>query len=209
MGVVLTTFETWYVAGWSLFCVLGLVIGIRGVRIPWRDARAFLLVPWKIALFAPAIVFVTLAGRFTDDETWDLVTGGGMSIFTALTAWWAVGTMARVVRKLAPPSHLIVALAVMFFSSAWFYDGYLLLRDHAYTPRWLGNLMLSPTTYLCAGIVQNLELREGKLALAWTRADWPRPLTDRTKHWPLALAALPFVAVAADFLVGAVGWHLP
>jgi hypothetical protein len=164
-----------------------------------------------VAVFAPAILFVTFAGHFTDDETWDLVTGAGMSILTVGTAWWSVGTAARVVRRKRPVRELVVAVAVMLFASSWFYDGYLLLRDGAYTPRWLGNLMLSPTVYICAGLLANLELDEKRrLAFAFTRSDWPRPLpTSQRVGWPLVLASLPLVAIAAYFLVAFVGWHLP
>jgi hypothetical protein len=154
---------------------------------------------------------VTFAGRFTDDETWDLVTGSGMSLLTVGTAWWSVGTIARVVRRKAPPAELMVAIAVMFFASSWFYDGYLLLRDGAYTARWVGNLMLSPTVYLCAGVLTSLEMGDdGKLGFAFTRADWPRPLASKRRiGWPLVLASLPLVGIAGYFLVGAVGWHMP
>jgi hypothetical protein len=127
------------------------------------------------------------------------------------TAWWSVGTAARVVRHQRPRSELVVALAVMLFASSWFYDGYLLLRDGAYTARWLGNLMLSPTIYLCAGLLSNLELERTtrKLSFAFTRQDWPHPLPDaRTVGWPLVLASVPLVAIAVWFLVGFVGWHL-
>lgn len=205
--------ELWiYLAGWLSFCVAAAILAIRTVTIRPRDALAFLAVPWKLVVFVPAILFVGFAGRFTDDETWDLATGFGMSILTVGTAWWAVGTAARVVRKMAPPAHLFVAIAVMLFASSWSYDGYLLLRDGAYTPRWLGNLMLSPTIYLCAGLVQNLEMQGGKLAFAFTRASWPRLPADRSASklsWAIALTAIPLVAIAAWFLVGFVGWHLP
>jgi len=140
---------------------------------PPRDVWAFLRAPWKVALFVPAVVFVTFAGRFTDDETWDVVSGGGMSILTVATSWWSVGTLVRVVRRIRPAREAIVAVALALFSSSWFYDGWLLLRDGAYTARWLGNLMLSPTIYLCAGLLSNLEINEGRLALAFVRADWP------------------------------------
>ena len=137
-----------------------------------------------------------------------------LSVLTVATAWWSVGAAARVVRRARPVSHLVVALALTLFSSSWFYDGYLLLRDGAYSQRWLGNLMLSPTIYLCAGVVLNLELREGRVALAFTRADWPRPVLTQTRQttqtaatWRLLLAAVPFVVVAAYFLAGFVGWR--
>ena len=201
---------TVYLAGWCSFLALAAVIAWRSVRLDVRDALAFLLVPWKVAVFVPAILFVTFAGRFTDDETWDVVSGGGMSVLTVATAWWSVGTAVRVVRRLRPARELVVAIGVTLFSASWFYDGYLLLRDGSYTPRWLGNLLLSPTIYLCAGLLSNLEIDErGRLGFAFTRADWPRPLpTARRVSLTMVLVSLPLVAIAAWFLVGFVGWHL-
>ena len=207
----MTPFLEGYVASWSLVCLVAAVVAWRTVRIPRDDAKAFLLAPWKVAVFVPAILFVTFAGHFTDDETWDVVSGAGMSILTVGTSWWSVGTAVRVVRRKAPVRELFVALAVMFFASSWFYDGYLLLRDGAYTARWLGNLMLSPTIYLCAGLLANFEIGEDRrLGFAFTREDWPRPLPGKPKvGLPLVLASVPLVAIAAWFLVGFVGWHLP
>lgn len=198
-----------YVAGWCAFTILAALVAWRSVRIDWRAALRFLLVPWKVALFVPAILFVTFAGRFTDDETWDVISGGGMSILTVLTAWWSVGTAVRVLRRRAPARELLVAAATTLFSSSWFYDGYLLLRDGAYTQRWQGNLMLSPTIYLCAGLLSNLEIDEaGALTFAFTRPDWPQPrATSKRVRLRLVLVALPLVAIAAWFLVGFVGWH--
>jgi hypothetical protein len=207
----MTPFLVGYLSAWVAFCLVAARVAWRIVRVPWADARAFLFVPWKVAVFAPAILFVTFAGRFTDDETWDLVTGSGMSLLTVGTAWWSVGTIARVARRKAPLPELVVAIAVMFFASSWFYDGYLLLRDGAYTARWVGNLMLSPTVYLCAGLLTNFEMGDDRrLGFAFTRADWPRPLQGKRQiGWPLVLASLPLVGIAAYFLVGAVGWHMP
>jgi hypothetical protein len=208
----MTPFLRCYVAGWVSFCLLAIGLAsrdrqIRALRA--NDVVRFLSTPWKLALFVPAILFTTFAGHFTDDETWDVVSGGGMSVLTVLTAWWSVGTIARVVRRAAPARHLPFAVALTLFSSSWFYDGYLLLRDGAYTARWLGNLVLSPTIYACAGLVANLELRDGRLSLAFTRSDWPRPMSPSPRAWPLLLASVPFVLVAAYFLVGFVGWRVP
>jgi hypothetical protein len=207
----MTPFLVAYLSSWIAFCVVAALVAWRSVRVSRADALAFLLVPWKVAIFVPAILFVTLAGHFTDDETWDVVSGAGMSLLTVGTAWWSVGTTARVVRKKQPLRELVVALAVMLFSSSWFYDGYLLLRDGAYSARWLGNLMLSPTIYICAGLLTNLELdADRRLSFAFTRSDWPRPLpTKRHVGWPLVLASVPLVAIAAYFLVAFVGWRMP
>lgn len=208
MTTNLEPFFVRYIVGWLVFCLVAVVLAARSVRLRPRDIVAFLGVPWKVALFGPAIVFVTFAGHFTDDETWDVVSGGGMSILTVLTSWWAVGTAVRVVRRQRPWPELVVAIAVTLFASSWFYDGYLLLRDGAYSARWLGNLMLSPTIYLAAGVVSNLELREGgTIGFAFSRASWPAPPPRRSASLALALASLPFVIIAGYFLVGFVGWH--
>lgn len=198
-----------YVAGWLSFCALAAVLGLRDRTAFAAEARLyarFLCVPWKLAVFAPALLFVTFAGRLTNDETWDVICGGGMSVLTFLTAPWAVGTVYKVILRQRGPRHLVVAAALWLFSAAWFYDGYLLLRDGAYTARWLGNLMLSPFIYLCAGLVWNLEARTRWLgALSFLRADWPAPPPD-PRFGPVVLMGLPFAVAGFIVLVTFVKW---
>lgn len=192
-----------YVVCWVAFCALAAVLAFKDVRPDWSRERAFLTVPWKLAVFVPAMAFVTFAGRWTDDETWDVVTGFGMSAFTFLTAGWSVGTLYKVTKRERPWSHAIVAIALLLFSSSWFYDGWLLLRDGEYTRRWLGNLRLSPIIYVCAGLLLNLEPG----GFGFTRADWPRPSSTRVSA-KMVLTAVPLVLVAAWVLVAYVGWHV-
>lgn len=202
------TFLLRYLVSWVAFCTLALVLFVKDVKVDWRAQLNALLVPWRVAVFLPAVVFVTFAGRYTNDETWDVVCGGGMSVLTVFTSGWSIGTLARVLRREAGFSHAIVAVALALVSSSWFYDGYLLLRDGAYTHRWLGNLQLSPIIYVCAGLLLNLELRAGRLAFAFSRADWPTPRSD-SLSWKLIVAAVPLVLVAAYVLVAFVSWTLP
>lgn len=198
----MTDFLVKYVVAWLAFCAFALVLAIRHVRLDWSAELAFLTVPWKLAVFVPAIVFVTFAGHWTDDETWDVVTGFGMSALTFLTAGWSVGTLYKVARRERPLSHAFVAIAVMLFASSWFYDGWLLLRDGAYTRRWLGNLRLSPIIYVSAGLLLNLEVG----GFGFTRTDWPKPSSKQISA-KMVLAAVPLVLIAAYVLVAYVGWH--
>ena len=135
---VISPFFFKYTAIWASFCVVAVLILVwdrkRLVR-EWREYWWFLSVPWKLWLFVPAFIFVTFAGRYTDDETWDLVTGSGMAILTFLTAPWVVGLIYQVFVGRKPVRFLIVALALLLFSSSWFYDAYLLWRDGMYTQR--------------------------------------------------------------------------
>ncbi len=206
-AMALNGFLVKYLVGWVSFCILALVLAIKDVRPQWADEFAFLTVPWKLALFTPALVFVTFAGRFTDDETWDTISGGGMSLLTYLTAGWAVGTLFKVLAGERPFGAAVVAVALVLFSSSWFYDGYLLLRDGLYTRRWLGNLMLSPIIYASAGVLLNLEVRGRGVGFGFTRPDWPRPQVSGSS-WLLAAAAVPLVLIAAYVLVAFVGWRL-
>jgi len=137
-----------------------------------------------------------------------------MAILTFLTAPWSIGLIYQVRVGRRPLRYLVVAIALLLFSSSWFYDGYLLLRDGFYTGRWAGNLMLSPFIYVAAGMLWNLEakdsedFREGPgFRLSFVRADWPKRPVD-TRFGPLVLISIPFIVVAAFVLVAFVGWKV-
>ena len=142
------------------------------------------------------------------------MTGSGMAILTFLTAPWVVGLIYQVLVGRRPLRYLIVAIALLLFSSSWFYDAYLLLRDGVYTHRWASNLMLSPFIYAAAGMLWNLEAKESAdfregpgFRLSFVREDWPtRPVDPR--FGPLVLISIPFIVIAAFVLVEFVGWKV-
>jgi hypothetical protein len=198
-----------YIVLWVFFCLLAAAILARdrkSLRAEWRDYFRFLCVPWKLVVFVPALVFVTFAGRFTDDETWDVVTGSGMSVLTFITAPWSVGLFYQALMGGRAPRYVIVSVALCLFSSSWFYDGYLFWRDGSYTPRWLGNLLLSPIIYLAAGLLWNLEAKAGGgFRFSFTTPDWPKPPVN-TSFRPLLLISIPLILIAAFVLVAFVRW---
>lgn len=213
----MTPFLVRYTVAWVCFCLVAVFILVwdRKRLVPeWREYISFLCVPWKLCLFVPALLFVTFAGRYTNDETWDVVTGSGMAILTFVTAPWSIGLIYQVFVGRRPLRYLVVAIALLLFSSSWFYDGYLLLRDGVYTHRWAGNLLLSPFIYVAAGMLWNLEakdsgdFREGPgFRLSFFRADWPKRPVD-TRFGPLVMVSIPFVVIAAFVLVAFVGWKV-
>jgi hypothetical protein len=202
---------------WASSCLVAVFILVwdRKRLVPeWRDYWRFLCVPWKLCLFVPAFLFVSFAGRYTNDETWDFVTGSGMALLTFLTAPWSIGLIYLVLAGRRPLRYLVVAIALLLFSSSWFYDAYLLWRDGAYTPRWAGNLMLSPFIYVAAGLLWNLEAKDGwdirensGFRLSFVRTDWPSRPVD-TRFGPLVLVSIPLIVIAAFVLVAFVGWNL-
>jgi hypothetical protein len=204
-----------YMAVWISICTGAAILVVRERRTLFPEFRryfAFLLIPWKLCLFVIAFIFVTFAGRYTNDETWDWVTGSGMSILTFLTAPLSVGLIYQVLMGRRPPRYLVIAFAMLLFSSSWFYDSYLLIRDGAYTRRWAGNLMLSPFIYLAAGILWNLEAKEGsdfsdgdRIRLSFVRMDWPSRPTN-TSFEPLIVISIPLIMIAAFVIVALVNW---
>jgi hypothetical protein len=189
-----------------LLAVAILVQERKTVLSQMHEYFRFLCVPWKLMLFFPALIFVTFAGRFTDDETWDIVTGSGMSILTFLTAPWSIATGYQVLFGRRPGRYLFVAMVLCLFSSSWFYDGYLFWRDGLYTPRWLGNLMLSPIIYISAGLLWNLETKpSGGFTLSFLRPDWPKP-PGNPSFRALILIAFPLILLAGFVLVAFVRW---
>jgi hypothetical protein len=199
-----------YIAFWVLFCLIAIAILYKDRKQlypEWREYWRFLCVPWKLAIFVPAFLFVTFAGRFTDDETWDLVTGSVMSILTFLTAPWVLGVFYQVIKGKKPPRYIIVATALCLFSCSWFYDGYLYWRDGHYTSRWQGNLILSPIVYFAAAQLWNLEAwNERFVRPGFIRSDWPKPPLDK-RFGPILLASIPFILIATGMLVAFVNWH--
>ncbi|MEW6157213.1 MAG: hypothetical protein AB1813_07245 [Verrucomicrobiota bacterium] len=178
------------------------------VGLELRRYCRYLTMRWKLAIFVPAFLFVTVAGRFTDDETWDVISGGGMSLLTYFSAPWCLGMVYQVIVGRRPRHYLFVASALLLFSSSWFYDGYLLLRDGCYTTRWWSNLMLSPIIYLAAGFLWNLEAH-GRFGvrLGFVRADWPsRPMDGR--FLPILFFSIPLILIAGFVLVAFVQWRL-
>ena len=98
-----------YVAIWASFCLIAIVILVwdrKRLTHEWREYLRFLSVHWKLCLFVPAFLFVTFAGRYTNDETWDWVTGSGMAILTFLTAPGVAGLIYQVLVGRRPLRYL-------------------------------------------------------------------------------------------------------
>jgi hypothetical protein len=211
MDIQLSPFHRRYVYGWVSFSLLALALAFhdrRALAAEWRLYLRLLGVRWKLLVFVPAVLFVTSAGRFTDDETWDMTSGGGMAVLTILTSGWVVGVIYKVLAGERPVRWLVLAAAAWLFSSSWFYDGYLLLRDGAYTRRWLGNLMLSPIIYLCAGLLTNLEGDPVKpwRFLAFQRPDWPAAPVRPAFTLMVGVLCVPLILIGAFILVAFVDW---
>jgi hypothetical protein len=200
-----------YLSFWIFLTAIGLAVAAadRRMAVDLRPYLKFLCIPWKIAVLVPAALFVTFAGRFAFDDTWDTVTGGGMSVLTYLTAPWAVGTAYLVAMGQRPARHGFIALVACLFSASWFYDAWLLYRDGYYSPMWLPNLLLSPFLYVAGGLLWNLEVDgEGRPMFGFFRKDWPAPPKHRQEGRWLALVCLPPILIVATVLRFCVTWRI-
>ncbi|NIM99365.1 MAG: hypothetical protein GTO24_15210 [candidate division Zixibacteria bacterium] len=200
----MTTFSIFYTLGWSLACLAAIHLMLRhrsaiGLFRPqyWH----FLLQGWKIVTFLIAAVGLTIIAPYTGDPTWDYVDASFMSILTFATAPWAVGTLYLAIRGKAMFAQAYVAICIWIFSASWSYDLYLVLRDGFYPVTWLPNMFASSVLYILAGLLWNLDWKEGRgVIFGFMEPSWPQ-VTDSPVFRKILWFAIPFMVLAAGMIV--------
>ena len=187
-----------YMSAYATACVVAafLMFRERSALVLFRPAyRQYMQSPWKLLTFAIAAVSMIVMAPYTGDPTWDYIDATFMSVLTFMTAPWAVGTLYQALHRRAQVIHVYIAVCVWMFSVSWLYDVYILLRFGYYPPTWLPNIVLSSILYFAAGMMWNLEWREGRgVVFGFMESDWPNPAHDlgfRKVIW----FALPFSTV--------------
>lgn len=169
----------YYLASYVVACVLAVMLAYRERRalvLFSTQYRRFLFAPWKVVTFAVAALSMTIMAPYTGDPTWDYIDASFMSILTFLTAPWAVGTLYLALQRRAKATHVYIAACVWMLSVSWAYDVYILLRNGYYPPTWLPNIVLSSILYFAAGLMWNLQRREGRgVVFGFMEPDWPDP----------------------------------
>jgi hypothetical protein len=141
--------------------------------------RLYLFSKWKLLTFAIAALSMIVMAPYTGDPTWDYVDAAFMSILTFLTAPWAVGTLYLALKRQAQPTHIYIAVCVWMFSVSWAYDVYILLKHGYYPPTWLPNIVLSSILYFAAGLMWNLQRKEGRgVVFGFMAPGWPDPASE-------------------------------
>ena len=178
----MTTLFTAYLSGYSLACVvaIGLMIRERATLILFRpEYRKYMASGWKLATFAVAAIAMTVMAPYTGDPTWDYFDASFMSILTYLTAPWAVGTLYLALQRKANAVHVYIAVCVWMFSVSWAYDVYILLKTGYYPATWLPNIVLSSILYFAAGLLWNLQRKEGRgVVFGFMEPGWPDPSNE-------------------------------
>lgn len=194
----MNTAFTAYMTGYTLACIIAAVFMYRERKslILFRASyRQFLLTPWKLTTFAIAALSMTVMAPYTGDPTWDYVDASFMSILTFLTAPWAVGTLYLAIRRKAKPLHVYIAVCIWMFSVSWLYDVYILVKDGYYPPTWLPNIVLSSILYFCAGMMWNLQKKEGRgVVFGFMERGWP-DASHELRFRQIAWFALPFMVL--------------
>ncbi|MBU2551844.1 MAG: hypothetical protein KKB20_25765 [Proteobacteria bacterium] len=190
----------WYLGAWIVATVAAIVLTFsRRQEFPLLDKAyfRFISVPWKAFTFLIAISGMILIAPYTGDPTWDYFDAAGMAFLTYVTAPWSVGTFYRFIIKQASWIDLYIALCLMLFTSSWFYDGYILIRDGVYPVSWWSNLIISPTLYISGGLFWNLARgRGGGVRFAFQWEDWYRHDYE-TSAVKIIWVMIPFMLFAA------------
>ena len=196
-----------YIGLWSTSCLVAVLVYLRyrdtfviSQRAYWR----FLFVRWKVVTFAIAAIGITLIAPYTGDPTWDYCDAMVMAILTFFTAPWVVGVMYKTATRAIPLRETYVAFCAWMFTTSWFYDTYILLRDGDYPQTWLANIFASTALYVFGGLLWNLDwIPERGTVFAFMEKDWPsqeiRPVFSRIIWFGLVfmilvtLMMLPFL----------------
>lgn len=170
---------TAYLSAYTVACFVAAILMVRerGSLILFKSAyRRYLRSPWKLLTFAIAALSMIIMAPYTGDPTWDYIDAAFMSILTFLTAPWAVGTLYMALKRQARAVHIYIAVCVWMFSASWAYDVYILLKHGYYPPTWVPNIVLSSILYFAAGLMWNLQRREGRgVIFGFMEPDWPNP----------------------------------
>ncbi len=151
-----------------------------------------------------AMMGITLAAPYSGDPTWDYFDSIVISILVYLFSPWAVGTLYLFINKKTSYKNLFIAIVMLLFSSSWFYDGYILIRDGNYPATWLQNLIISPTFFIAAGMFWNLEYLPGSgVKFSFQLENWYNRQIS-TNFRKIFWIALPF----ALFTLYAVLWFI-
>jgi len=208
MVIELTPAFTAYMAVYMLACAVAAMLMIRERKtlLLFRpEYRRFMTSKWKLLTFAVAALSMIVMAPYTGDPTWDYVDAAFMSVLTFLTAPWAVGTLYQALKRRARPVHVYIAVCVWMLSVSWLYDVYIILKHGYYPPTWLPNIVLSSILYFAAGLMWNLQHKEGRgIVFGFMEADWPNPnreLGFRQVMWFALPIMLLVTAMIAPFLL--------
>jgi hypothetical protein len=117
-----------------------------------------------------------------------------------------VGVIYRVWKRWERPHQLFIAGVLWMLSTSWLYDLYLFLRDGVYPVTWLANMAASSLLYAAAGLLWNLDWREGRGVLfAFQDREWllaPDPRGQRHIFWFVVIFAALGAAMIIPYLRG-------
>ena len=200
----MSTFIFIYLVCWVFACLIALVLYMRdknSYALSHATYWRFLFVRWKVITFLIAATGMTVIAPYTGDPTWDYTDALFMSVLTFLTAPWSIGSIYKVLKKEIPFQQGFVAVCLWMFSASWSYDFYLLIRDGKYPATWFANIFASSALYLLAGLLWNLEYRQGRGAIfSFMEADWPNPANNVV--FPKILwFALPIMALVTALIL--------
>lgn len=199
-----------YLSAWIAFLVFSVGIVTKNWNHFKTDSRKYwpyLTTKWKLVTFAVSGAFISFAGPFTSDPTWDFISGFGMSVLTYLTAPWCVGVIYQFIKRQRALSDVIVAITFWLLSASWFYDGYIWWRDGFYPPTWNSNLLVSSALYFCAGLFWNLESVAKQVGFGFERRDWPTRFQNDCFGF-FKIYVLLFIIVVSCILFFSTTWHL-
>lgn len=186
-----------YIACYVLVILAGAALMLRErarLSLFSPDYRKFLGRPWRLTTFIIAATGLTMVAPYTGDPTWDYFDSIMMSVLTYFTAPWAVGTLYLALARRTRPAEAFIAAVLWMTSASWCYDLYILFKHGMYPVTWAWNIAASSVLYACAGLMWNLDFRDGiGVVFAFREPGWPQATGGGFMR--VAGFALPFMLI--------------
>jgi len=188
-----------YFYTWIMLTLVGLFFIIKNHKellLFKKKYFIFLLRSWKFGSFILASTILCYISTFGYDPTWDIPETIIMAVLTYWTAPYTVGTIYRFFNKFHQNYYeLYVAIILLMFSSAWFYDAYaMFFLIGEYPPTAFANLGLSPLFYIFAGMMWSLDSWKDTGAIfVYTFPEWIGFRGDAGITRGILIYSIPFI----------------
>lgn len=187
-------FISWIIL--TLIWVFLLIKNRKNILLFKREYMSFVLIRWKVIIFVIATLLLCYVADLWLDPTWDIPETLVMSFLTYYTAPYSVWIIYRYVKWLNNNLYeFYIAIILLFFSSAWFYDVYtLFFLLWEYPIMAFSNLALSPPFYILAWMLWNLNYNKNKwVYMAFSEESWVDKKSDRWSFFRILLFIIPII----------------
>jgi hypothetical protein len=195
MNIYIRTYIFFWLVS-TLIWVILLIKERKNIILLKKDYVLFLFKKWKVTTFLIATISLNYISTLWYDPTWDIPETIIMSILTFYFSPYSAWIFYRYYKWINKSKiELFISIILMFFSSCWFYDVYVMIFLLWYYPETaFVNISLSPYFYIFAWIMWNLDYsKKDWVIFIFTKKEWINFKCEKWNFWKIFFYTLPFI----------------